>query len=83
MIVEGTVSDVFTSGWGVFVGAAWTGSPDETTGIRGRDVAIAEGVCCGVDVTGIDADTSWASESSVSPCDKVGNGWAGNTNVVS
>lgn len=62
-----------TSGWGVCVGADRTGSTEETTEFKGSDVAMAAAVCTGSNVDVTDVDTSWASESAVSPGDNVGN----------
>lgn len=69
----------FTSGCCVCVVAAWTGSTDGTTGVKGRDLAISVAACWVVDVTGTDADASCSSRSSVSPWAKAGNAWTGNT----
>lgn len=68
--VEGSRS--CTSGWGVCIGADRTGSTDETTEFKGNDVTIAAAV-----------NTAWASGSSVSPGEKVGNTCSGNTVVSS
>lgn len=66
-----------TSGWDVCIGADRTGS----TGVKGNDAVIAAAVCTGdnADMTETDVDTSWASESSVSPDDKEGNTCTGDT----
>lgn len=68
-----------TSGWAVCVGADRTGSTDETTEFRGSDVAVAAAVCTGGGGDVMDVDTSWVSEGSVSPGDKVGNTSTGDT----
>lgn len=73
-----------TSGWDVCIGADRTGST-ETTEFKGNEVVVAVAVCVasGVDMAETDVDTSWASGSSVSPGDNVGNTCTGNTVVSS